>query len=125
MMSRFWIVMMVLTLALPVLAAGPTERVDERPLTDKEIAKLIEVAQAVRADLTRMRAMQGQPGLKSAQDRNDLQQRVNEKMKTFLALAGLTPEQFVRMVDAENGLDNGKIDHEPPQFRALEPAPKR
>ena len=125
MISRLLILLMVLCLALPALAAGPTERTDDRALTDKEVAKLVEVAKSVRADLAAMRAMQGRADLKSAQDRQTLQRQINDKMKTFLAIAGLTPEQFVRMVDAENGLDNGKVDHEPPQFRALEPAPKR
>lgn len=121
MKSRVLIALLAAFFALPVLAAAPPDGLEKR-LADEQVEQLVEAALAVRAELVKSRTPQVADLAERLAVRAEAQEKAQRQMATFLAVAGLSPDEFVRLVDADGGLDNGKPDAEPPQLRTLERA---
>jgi len=117
---RFLVPVLAVLVAAPLLFAAPGKDV-RRGLSDEDAEVLLAAAADVRAGLSELRGLQGQPLDKDAAARaEEARARVKESLKTFLDAAGLTAEELVRIIDADGGLDNGKEEHERPELRPLE-----
>lgn len=113
-------VCLLLSLALVALLVAPLAAapVSERPeLDDQEVEVLLDTAVKLRAGLAKLRQLEATPA--NAKRRAELQEKVRRDLDTFLETAGLTADDFVRLLDRD-GLSNGKDADEKPQLRTLE-----
>lgn len=113
------LLLLVLAAALvtPLAAAPPTGR-PAPVLEDDEIEVLVDTAVRMRAGLAELRELKAAP--ENAARRAEIVRNVGRDFTTFLETAGLTKADFVRLLDQDGGLSNGKDDGQKPQLRILE-----